>query len=162
MTFLDQLEIMPPKSAPKTCRITCRVCDKPATVKEDWPALLCKHCLDDLDATSAHVAECTQAVLRRMEANDEAWQKTVAESAAQAEWRRVCDAMVAVAEKRATKETFDRSWAKRKAEATPLAALLTEYEAFCFRLDQMGAELEKWHRATEELNAAYLNMELQP
>lgn len=73
----DDIFARPPRSARKPsqqpARITCRVCNAPATVPVSWPALLCEHCMNDLDATRTHVQQCVDANLARLDAVTDGW-----------------------------------------------------------------------------------------
>lgn len=157
----DDIFARPPRSARRKgqmpARITCRVCGAPAVVPPDHPALLCGHCLEDLDKTRRHVAECVAAALARLDATGEAWRAAVEGSPAKGRWSKVQDAMIGVAEKRVDKATFEAQWAKRRAEGGDLAALLLAYEAHADECDQIAEELERLHLAQNEINAAWLN-----
>ena len=137
----------PPRAAQrqeaKTAHITCRVCDRPATVPLDHPALLCPGCLEDLDATRARVQAWLSAALAQLDANQAQWQATLVASPAQARWDAVQGAMIGVAEKRVAQSTFDRTWAKRKTEGGTLAQLLGDYEAYARECDRLSAELAR-------------------
>jgi hypothetical protein len=140
--------------------ITCRVCDRPATVPLDHPALLCPLCLIDLDATRARVAGWLAAALERLDANEQAWQATKSASAALDRWPAIQGALIAVAEKRVTSQALDATWQKRKAEGGALAQLLEAHEAYARECDRLNTELERLHRAQAEINAAYLATEI--
>ncbi len=57
-----------PGEADKDVRIVCRVCAAQATVAVDWPALLCEHCIENLDQTRARVADWLGSALVRLDA----------------------------------------------------------------------------------------------
>ena len=141
----------------RAVRITCRVCGLGATVPLDHPALLCPGCLEDLDATRARVQAWCEAALAGLDANQATW--AAALSPAQDAWGRVQGAMIGVAEKRVEKAVFDRTWAKRKAEGGPLAALLEAHEAYALECDRLGAEIARLALAQREINAAWLAAE---
>lgn len=63
---------------PQTARITCRVCNRPATVAIDAPARLCALCGADVPATVAHVQTTYAAALARV---DDAWARFDADMA---------------------------------------------------------------------------------
>lgn len=136
--------------------ITCRVCDRPATVPLDHPALLCQGCLGDLEGTRERVAEWLAAALTALSANEQGWRATLAASPAQTAWERVQAAMIGVAEKRVEKATFDRTWQKRLAEGGALGALLEAYEVYAREADRLEVELARLSRAQAEINAAWL------
>lgn len=154
-----------PEAEPRTAQevvthITCRVCGKRAQVGAFHPALLCPLCLDDLDATAAHIHTCLEAVWARWDAATEQWQAQVAASPAARRWPAVEAAMVGVGLGQVSARTFDELWTKRKAEGGDFAALLVAFEAHKAELDGMGQELERWNRARDEVNAAVLNTPL--
>jgi hypothetical protein len=138
-----------------TARITCRVCERPATVPVDHPALLCELCLEDLDKTQARVTEWLKLALERLDRNKDVWERTLAGSAASDRWPAIQGALIAVAEKRATQAQLDATWAKRKAEGGALAQLLRTYEMFATECDQLALDLDRLHRAQAELTTAY-------
>src|SRR5258707_2363260 len=76
----DDLSARPPRAAvrqeAKQAHITCRVCDRPATVGIDHPALLCLECMADLDATRDHVQAWLSAALSALDTNQQAWETT--------------------------------------------------------------------------------------
>lgn len=154
----------PPRSArkptQKLARITCRVCEKPAEVPIDHPALLCSLCLEDLEKTRAHVQECIEKALERLDGAKLAWEVLRDASPARARWERVQEAMIAVAEGRVDKEAFKRQWQLRLSEGGALAALLRAWEVYARETDAAGAELERLSRAQTELNQAWLNTEV--
>lgn len=63
----------PPKPR-TTARITCRVCERPATVPIDAAGLLCDHCRADLDATQRHIDAVLSAALFRIQEVIEAFE----------------------------------------------------------------------------------------
>jgi len=156
----DDLFARPPRSALKPSqqltRITCRVCERTAMVPIGHPALLCHECMADLDMTRGYVARGTDAVLSRMDQALAEWREMLDFSPAKDAWTKVEAAMIAVAEKRATQAALDATWAKRKAEGGALAELLIAYECYAATTDQCGVELNRWHRAQAEINAAWL------
>lgn len=162
-TDIDKL-FTPRKKAPPPSRpsghITCRVCDKPATVPIDHPALLCAFCLDDLNITRAHVAACVEAVLMRLDQAKAEWTEMLDFSPARDRWEKVQAAMIGVAEGRVSKDVLAHTWAKRKAEGGPLAVLLLAYERYARDTDQCAAELDKWAVAQDEINAAWMAKEV--
>ena len=141
--------------------ITCRVCEKPARVPVDHPALLCPLCLDNLDATAAHVHTCLEAVWARWDEATERWQAQVAASGMADRWAKVEAAMIGVGLGQVSARTFDELWTKRKAEGGDFAALLVAFEAHKAELDRMSQELERWNRARDEVNAAVLNAPIE-
>ena len=151
----------PPRSARKPsqqpARITCRVCGTPATVPVDHPALLCEHCIGDLDATRAHVRQCVDANLARLDAVADGWLALRDASPARDRWEKVQTAMIGVAEKRITAEAFDRQWTLRKAEGGALAELMEQYDAYTLACDQISAELGRLGVAQKEINQAWLS-----
>lgn len=136
-------------------RITCRVCDKPATIPADHPALLCPLCLENLERTTAHVQTCAEHVIIKLDAIGAAWKAREKP----ADWAKVEAAMVAVAEKRMKRAVFHQAWQQRKAEGGALGATITAYEAYARECDALGAELDRWARAMDEINQAWLNLE---
>lgn len=141
-------------SAPATeARITCRVCEMTASVPLDHPALLCPLCLENLDKVRDLVCKGVDAVLARMDVAKTTWN---ARSAGHEGWGKVAAAMVRVADKEIPQSVFDAQWAKRKAEGGELGALLVAYEDYARIVDQCAAELQRWHRAQAEVNAAWL------
>lgn len=161
---VDDIFARPPRGLvrpqPKAAHIICRVCDRPATVPLDHPALLCALCLLDLDMTRARVAEWLGKALERLDANKAAWEGIRDASPAAAKWPAIQAAMIAVAEKRATPAALNATWAKRKAEGGALAKLLIAYEAYAMECDCLAEELNKIYAAQTEINTAYLSEEL--
>lgn len=156
MSMIDMFEIdWVAPTAVATAHITCRVCERPATVPVDHPALLCDLCLEDLDKTQAHVADWLGATLKRLDQNKERWEQNLAASDAASRWPAIQGALIAVAEKRATQSQLDATWAKRKTEGGALAQLLAQYEVFAAECDQIALDLDRLHRAQSELNTAY-------
>lgn len=157
----DDIFARPPRALArqqaKNAHITCRVCDRPATVPIDHPALLCPLCLIDLDATRARVQAWLTSALARLDANQAAWD---AISANNDRWPTIQAALIAVAEKRATQNALDATWAKRKAEGGDLAKLLTAWEGYAKTADAIGEELAKLHLAQTEINAAFIATEI--
>lgn len=143
-----------------TAHITCRVCGLPAIVAVDHPALLCVPCLEDLDATRTRVAAWLASALARLEQVQHVWETERDASPAAEKWPAIQAALIAVAEKRTRQEDLDRTWAKRKAEGGPLAALLAAYEAYATEADAIGEELAKLHAAQVEINHAWLSEEV--
>lgn len=154
----------PPRSARKPiqqlCHITCRVCGLGAKVPADHPALLCPNCMEDLGRTQAGMEERLTAALVRLDKAGEGWRAKVEASPARDRWQRVQDAMIGVAEKRVSQAVFDRQWALRLSEGGPLAALMLAYETHCRECDAIVEELDRLGRAQDEINAAWLNMEV--
>lgn len=149
---------MPPKSrqiAP--LRFICKVCHLPTRVEQDWPALLCPLCLEDLDATAAHVQDGITAVLNRWEALNARWETTLAHSSAQARWAKVEAAIIAHGLQDAT---VQRTWHQRKAEGGAFADLLTAYEVYDRDNAQLARELTALTAARDEVNHAVLNAPL--
>lgn len=138
-------------------RITCRVCDAKVTVTLDHPALLCPHCMEDLDGSRARVATWLEKALERLDRNKDVWDRTLANSAVADRWPAIQGALIAVAEKRATQAQLDATWAKRKAEGGPLARLLANYELYAAECDQLAEELNRIYAAQAEINTAFLN-----
>jgi type IV pilus biogenesis protein CpaD/CtpE len=137
-------------------RITCRACDRSATVPLDHPALLCLLCLEDLDATRDRVSAWASAALSALDVTQAAWNATRAASPALSRWEAVQAALIGVAEKRVSQTTFDATWAKRKAEGGALAQLLEAYEAYARECDRLGAELARLGLAQDQINTAWL------
>jgi len=160
----DDLFARPPRtpmrSTPKAAHIVCRVCGRPAMVAIGWAALLCPECIGDLDATRDRVASWLGGTLARLEQAKVVWEAERDASPAKEKWDRVQDAMIAVAEKRITAYQFDSTWAKRKAQGGPLAALLIAHEAYARECEQISEELAKLHDAQTEINAAFLATEI--
>jgi hypothetical protein len=117
----DEIDWETPRSTPQA-HITCRVCDRPATVPLDHPALLCNDCLSPLDATRQRVADWLTSALRRLDENKAQWEADVAASPAADRWPAIQGALIAVAERRATQAALDATWAKRKGEGGPAGA----------------------------------------
>lgn len=165
MTVLEQddlfaappIRMVRPSEGLTTTR--CVVCDL-GYVAVQAPAKLCGLCLEDLDATRAHITHGIDAVLARLDKAKAAWAAALAASPAQTAWSRVEAAMIAVAEKRITQSALDATWAKRKSEGGPLATLLEAYERYAADTDQCGVELQHWHRAQVEVNAAWMANDL--
>src|SRR5690242_18908515 len=97
----DDIFARPPRSALRketqaiekpTGRITCRVCDRPATVPLDHPALLCPECLSDLNATRARVRSWLDSVLAQLDAAIAAWEQIRAQHIDK--WSRIEDGMI--------------------------------------------------------------------
>lgn len=158
----DAWEAKGVKEAPPTspAHITCRVCEKPARVPVDHPALLCALCLIDLDATAAHIQECLRAIWARWDEATERWQAQVAASGHADRWAKVEAAMIGVGLGQVSARAFDEVWAKRKAEGGPFGALLEAWGLHKVELDAMSQELERWNKARDEVNQATLNLPL--
>jgi hypothetical protein len=156
----DDLFARPPRREAKAAHITCRVCDRTATVPLDHPALLCPLCLLDLDVTRGRVDEWREKALARLEQVQHVWEAERDGSPAADKWSAIQGALIAVAERRARQEDLDRTWAKRKAEGGPLAALLLAYEAYARAAEQISEELEKLSQAQAQINTAYLALEI--
>lgn len=137
--------------------ITCRVCGKPARVPIDHPALLCPLCIEDLDATAAHVQDGITTVLNRWEALNARWETTLSHSPAQARWAKVEAAIIAHGLQDAT---VQRTWHQRKAEGGAFADLLTAYEVYDRDNAQLARELTALTAARDEVNHAVLNAPL--
>lgn len=156
----DDLFARPPRGIArqqaKEAHITCRVCDRPATIGIDHPALLCPECLEDLDATRDRVAAWLASALARLDENERQWQADITANPAGEKWPTIQAALIAVAEHRATPQALASTWAKRKAEGGALARLLKNYELYAATCDQLAEELEKLHQAQREINAAFL------
>ena len=148
----DDLFPEPPAAAPDPfTRTRCYVCER-GYVAVDAPARLCPLCLEALEATRTLVIGCIDAVLVRMDVARNAWD---ARCAGNEGWQRVAAAMARIGNG-VTQAQFDAQWAKRKAEGGELGALLSAYEAFAVVIDQAAAELQRWHRAQAEVNAAWM------
>lgn len=132
-------------------RITCRVCERPAAVPIDHPALLCPLCIEDLDATARHVAERYAAIVVRFQTAWQTLEDAVAASPEQAWWAQV-ETYRASADYSAA--TFSEAWRRAKVAGGERARLCGLWEA----LDGVAAELEQiegWYRkAGAELRAA--------
>lgn len=144
----------------KQAHITCRVCDRPATVPLDHPALLCNECLENLDQTRIHVQKWLASVLAGLDEAKATFDELVMRSPAAARWQAVQAALIGVAEKRVEQHVFDATWQKRKAEGGPLAQLLLAYEGYAQECDRLGEELDRLDKAQTEINAAWLQTEL--
>lgn len=157
----DDIFARPPRAVAreqaKVGRITCRVCDRAATVPLDWPALLCQECMEDLDATRERVAGWLGSALQRLDTNQAAWDAIRINNE---RWQPIQAALIAVAEKRATPQALAATWTKRKAEGGALAALLIAYEGYAETADRIGEELNKLTAAQREINQAFLATEL--
>lgn len=132
-------------------RITCRVCERPAAVPIDHPALLCPLCLEDLDKTARHVAERYAAVLVRFQ---QAWQ-TLEDAVAASDERAWWDQVEAYRRSDDyTPATFQKAWRAARSGGGERARLAALWDA----LDTVAAELERleaWYRAADrELRAA--------
>lgn len=172
MTITDDIFARPPRSARRRvptplpvsldakAHILCAVCLRPAQIPVARDGRLCDLCHEDLDKSREHVAQCTTDVLAQIDANELAWQHMLHTSPAAERWAKVQAAMIGVAERRIDQAAFDRQWAARKAEGGALAELLLAYEAFAETCDRIQARLKELHRATEEINAAWLSLEV--
>lgn len=149
-----------PVSLDAKAHILCAVCLRPAQIPVDRDGRLCDLCHEDLDKSRAHVEQCTADVLAQLDANQERWEAALQASPAADRWEKVQAAMIGVAERRIPQTAFDRQWAARKAEGGALAELLLAYEAFAETCDRIQARLVELHRATEEINTAWLSLEV--
>lgn len=144
----------------KKARIQCAVCDRPAQIPIDRSGRLCDLCYEDLEKSRTHVTECVAATLAQLEANQATWEAARDASPAAERWARVQAAMIGVAERRIEQTAFDRQWAARKAEGGALAELLHAYEAYAALCDRLGERLQALYRASNEINAAWLDKEI--
>jgi len=145
-------DVAPARTMAALERITCRVCERPAAVPIDHPALLCPLCMEDLDATASHVAERYAAVVVRFQGAWQTLEDAVAASPDRAWWNEKVEKYRARADYSAA--TFDAAWRAAKAAGGDKARLCGLWEA----LDGVAAELERiegWYRrACAELRAA--------
>lgn len=141
-------------------RITCRVCDRTEAVPAGHPALLCAYCLESLDITRAMVDGWLESALRRSDENESAWRAALDASSAADRWPAVQRAFIALAERRVSQAEFDKSWQRGLDGGGAFAALLRAYEAYALVCDQIGAELARHQAAQDEINTAFLALEV--
>lgn len=171
MSIADDIFARPPRyarrkvvAAPlvaldKKAHINCAVCGLKVQIPTDRAGRLCDLCIEDLDKSRAHVAECVADTLAQLDTNQAAWEYALHISPAAERWAKVQAAMIGVAEGRIAQEVFDRQWAARKAEGGALAELLNAYEAYVETCDRIQARLAELNRATDEINTAWLDKE---
>lgn len=162
--MIEDIFARPPRSVRRRAvtpraHIICAVCLRPSQIPTDRSGRLCDLCSEDLDKSRAHVTGCTADTLAQLDANELAWQHALHASPAAERWAKVQAAMIGVTEGRIAQEAFDRQWAARKVEGGALAELMDAYEAHTATTDRIQARLAELHRATEEINTAWLNRE---
>jgi hypothetical protein len=141
----------PARGAVLTARITCRVCDKPATVPILSSGLLCEHCRRDLDATARHITQVLEATEARFVAAVERWDADYAHAEVrdQERYQNVGGARAALSAAEFARK-YDRAYAK----GDGLSMLLQSKE----RCDAVAVEVERvraWASAAlEEVEAA--------
>lgn len=146
----DELRFKTATPARTSARITCRVCQRPAEVPIDWPALLCRICIADLAMCEAHAAALHQAATTRLMAAIERWEALL--SAADAEtrgrWEAYERAVVAAAGDAEAQAAINRRRVKTILAGGPLAEL---FQACIAREDEADACNEMLERVTSIL-----------
>lgn len=129
------LSFDPPQRPPATARITCRVCDRKATVPILSSGLLCPDCRADLDTTARHIAETLAAAEQRFVVAVEGWDADYAhaDEQDQARYHVVCEARAAGA------ATFQAKYERALAKGDGLSALLRSKE----RCDAVADEVQR-------------------
>lgn len=152
----DDLFARPPRSAKLTDlmhRITCAVCEKPATIFVGAPGDLCNSCRADPVMTRAHVEDVVERARSRLHALIGAFEGAVAaeSEADQARWKSVVLARVEAQKNAADLAIFRARWVKTLALGDGLARILAahaSYEAGCTEVERV----EVWGvRALAEL-----------
>jgi hypothetical protein len=136
----------------RTARITCRVCDRQATVPLNHPALLCLECIADPEKTRKHVAVWLETTLLQLDQAKEMWEVKLKWSPAAPRWPAVADALAQVADKELDRAVLESRWQATLKQGGAMADLLRAYETYCRETDRLGAELARLERAQMELD----------
>jgi hypothetical protein len=153
----DDIFARPPRSALRreqpTGRITCRVCDRPATVPLNHPALLCLECMGDLAATEARVRGWLNSLLALMDATIATWE--VVRAAHLDKWRRIEDGLAMLAQGQVTEAQFNERWKARYYGADPAwREVMKAYEEKEVACAGYGVERDRLELALREIEAA--------